>query len=253
MKKIKTNDLIWKHILDSINYSGKDIIITANQIKNNKKTWSGIDNQFEPRLLCKQDSSYNRPNIFINNGLFILPIKNGEYLITKTNLYKELDYTKTDIININKKNSLILDFSSESSIISNLRYSGLFESNEYFNEEIMFSNYSVKQRCSLNTFLGDKEISILGVQIETDAYFESKNKIIIIEGKKINNLKDFGIKQLYFPFRTIYEKVKDKKEIISLFINKDKNNIIHIWKYIFIDPIVFTSIKNISYNKYKFN
>lgn len=43
------------------------------------------------------------------------------------------------------------------------------------------------------------------------------------------------------------------KEIISLFINIDKNKIINIWKFVFVDPLVMTSIKCIGYNKYSFN
>lgn len=40
---------------------------------------------------------------------------------------------------------------------------------------------------------------------------------------------------------------------MTLFINKDKNNVIHIWKFEFENQLVMTSIKNTEYHKYKFD
>ena len=110
-----------------------------------------------------------------------------------------------------------------------------------------------RHRCSFATKIGNKDIQIEGSQYETDSCYESENKILLIEGKSVNNIDSFNIRQLYYPYRTIYDKVKDKKEIISLFINKDKNNVIHIWKFVFENPLVMTSIKNISYHTYQFD
>jgi len=43
------NNNVWIHIFKEIKYDGKnDIIITATQIKNCKKTWNGNNCQFEP-------------------------------------------------------------------------------------------------------------------------------------------------------------------------------------------------------------
>jgi hypothetical protein len=65
-------------------------------------------------------------------------------------------------------------------------------------------------------------------------------------------MSTFNIRQLYYPYRTIYDKVKGRKEIMCLFINKNKDNSIHIWKFEFTNPLEMTSIKNIGYDKYKF-
>ena len=43
------------------------------------------------------------------------------------------------------------------------------------------------------------------------------------------------------------------KEIMTLFINKDKNNVIYIWKFEFENPLVMTSIINRGYHKYEFD
>jgi len=248
----------WECILKFVNYQDEidDILVTAEQIKEAGKLNKHIKSQFEPRLLCKQDTEDGRPEIFKKYGLYIIAVKNGTYLLTKTNIYMINNYD--DLIppmEIEKNlNSLLLSIgNSETSLLDNLRYSGLFEDETYLAEEILFGPLlNGRHRCSFETIIGDKKITIEGVQYETDSCYESKNKVLLIECKSIPS-KSFNIRQLYFPYRSIYDMVGDKKEIISLFITKDKKNIIHIWKYIFENPLVMTSIKCIGYNKYKFN
>lgn len=128
--KQSTKNKIWKHIFNEIKYNGNnEIIITADEIKKCGKTWKGVSNQFEPRLLCKQDYVEDKPQIFKDYNLSIISIKNGEYLLTKNTIYFNLEYSKEKIYKIKKNNkSLLLNITnSESSLIDNLRYSGLFE------------------------------------------------------------------------------------------------------------------------------
>ena len=35
----------------------------------------------EVHFLCKQDTREDRPNVFIDNNSFLLPVKNGTYVI----------------------------------------------------------------------------------------------------------------------------------------------------------------------------
>lgn len=255
--KQSSKNNIWKHIFNEIKYNGdKEIVITAEEIKKCGKTWKGKNNQFEPRLLCKQDCVEDKPEIFKDYNINIISIKNGEYLLTKNVIYFNLEYPKVKINEIKKNDdSLLLNIgNSESSLIDNLRYSGLFEKSQYLGEKILFGSLlNGRHRCSFKTKIGTKEVDIEGSQYETDACYESKNKILLIECKGVNNLSSFNIRQLYYPYRTIYDKVNGMKEIITLFINKDKNNVIHIWKFEFENPIVMTSIKNTGYHKYEFD
>lgn len=196
------------------------------------------------------------PKIFTDYKINIISIKNGEYLLTKNSIYFNLEYPKVKINEIKKNNkSLLLNIgNSESSLIDNLRYSGLFEKSEYLGEKILYGPLlNGRHRCSFKTKIGNDEVEISGTQYETDACYESENKILLIECKGVNNLSSFNIRQLYYPYRTIYDMLQGKKEIITLFINKDKNNIIHIWKFEFENPLIFTSIKNIGYHKYIFD
>lgn len=249
------NNTIWEHILNTINYKGIDEkIITSKDIKNARDTWKGKKSQFEPRLLCKHDTYDTLPYIFKIYNICIISIKNGEYLLTKTHIYYDLEYKNDSaIIEIHRNmKSLILNIGqSESSYLDNLRYSGLFESKEYLNEPILFGSLlNGRHRCNFSMKLGDKNIDVKGSQYETDGCYESENKIIVIECKT-NKLNNFNIRQLYYPYRTIYNYVKDKKEIITLFITTYED-IIYIWKIIFTNLLDLTSIKCISYNRYKF-
>ena len=249
------NNTIWEHILNTINYKGIDEkIITSKDIKNARDTWKGKKSQFEPRLLCKHDTYDTLPYIFKTYNICIISIKNGEYLLTKTHIYYDLEYKNDSaIIEIHRNmKSLILNIGqSESSYLDNLRYSGLFESKEYLNEPILFGSLlNGRHRCNFSMKLGDKNIDVKGSQYETDGCYESENKIIVIECKT-NKLNNFNIRQLYYPYRTIYNYVKDKKEIITLFITTYED-IIYIWKIIFTNPLDLASIKCISYNRYKF-
>jgi hypothetical protein len=250
-----TKDNLWKHIFECIGYDGKcEKVITADDIKKSGKTWKGITNQFEPRLLCKQDTYDERPQIFKDNNLCILSIKNGEYLLTKNNIYFNLNYPekKTTLVKKHGKSLLLNIGDSECSLIDNLRYSGLFETEEYLSEPILYGPLlNGRHRCSFKTKIGDNDVDVTGSQFETDSCYESENKILLIEGKSHNDIKSLNMRQLYYPFRTIYDMIGNTKEIICLFINKNKDNSIHIWKFKFMNPLEMTSLKNTDYNKYK--
>jgi len=246
----------WEHILLSTNYKGEsECIITAKQIKECGKTWKGAASQFEPRLLAYQTSANARPNIFKTHGLSMIPIENGKYLLSKETIYKQLDYTNTQITYINKDtSSLILNIgNSETSLIDNLRYSGVFERAEILGEAITHGPLlNGRHRCNMEMKIGAKSLTISGVQYETDGCYESRNKVLLIEGKSSPTMIDsFNIRQLYFPYREVL-KVALKKEIVSLFIH-DYKGTIHIWKYSFADCNQFDSIKLEGHYMYKFN
>ena len=252
----KIQSLAWEFILNTVSCDGScDFTLTAEQIKEAGKANKTLKCQFEPRLLCKQDTFEDRPQIFKKLGLFIIAVENGTYKLIKQNIYQELKYSNVLALELERnKSSAVLNIgNSETSVIDNLRYSGLFESEEYLNEKILYGPLlNGRHRCTFETRIGENIYQIRGVQYETDSCYESENKILLIEGKS-GQPDSFNIRQLYFPYRTIYEAIKGCKEIICLFITKDKKDIIHIWKYTFENPLVMTSIKLVNYFRYKFN
>ncbi len=254
----ETTDEPWSHILTTINYYNQDsVCVTADDIKKAGKTWSGKANQFEPRLLAYQTSSQSRPDVFIKNNIYMLPIKNGTYMLTKHNIYKELTYdSTTPITKIGRDtSSLVLGIGqSETSLIDNLRYSGVFERPEILGEPITHGPLlNGRHRCDINLTLGGQDVEVRGVQYEVDSCFETKNKILLIEGKSSNKQIDsFNIRQLFFPYRVLKNMVGDKKEIVCLFIH-ELNSVVNVWKFGFTDFTAIDSINLIGHYKYTFN
>ena len=141
---------------------------------------------------------------------------------------------------------------SETSLIDNMRYSGIFE--DILGEPITHGPLlNGRHRMSpIDILLGEKQIHIQGVQYETDACFESQNKILIIECKKTATkpLSSFNIRQLYFPFCEVLRVVANNKKIICAFIHQIGSSI-HVWLYDFPVPNNFSSIVLIKSIVYK--
>ena len=230
-------------------------IISTKCIKACRDSWKGAASQFEPRILAKIDSLDEIPDVFQFYGINLISSTNATYLLTRAKIYHELEYKDHPLIKIpNCQESLLLSLGdSETSSIDKLRYSGLFETATYLNEPIIYGSLlGGRHRCSFDTHLQDVAISIKGVQFETDGCYESEHKCLLIEAKS-KDVKSFNIRQLYFPYRTIYDHMKGKKDILSLFITENKKTgVFHIWKFIFENPLVMSSLKCIGYNKYNF-
>jgi len=255
-KKATQNDL-WKHILEQNKYKGEDNFnLSAKDIKKCSSTWSGEKNQFEPRLLCYQGHFEELPEIFKEMGICIFSIKNGLYIITKQNIYEVLKYKEVPLNMLKRDNtSLVLRMgNSETSLIDNLRYSGVFESSNFMNESINHEGLLMgRHYCSFDMNINKQQHKIEGVQFETDKCYESDNCIMVIEGKSVlKKLESFNLRQLYFPFRYIYDKTNGKKKIICAFITQ-YNDIISIWKYTFTDHLNMSSISCTGLYEYKFS
>jgi hypothetical protein len=143
---------------------------------------------------------------------------------------------------------------SETTLIDNLRYSGVFERPEILGEKITHGPLlNGRHRISLDEMkLGSGTVSIQGVQYETDSCFESAGKILIIEGKSLaKQIDSFNIRQLYFPYYEAWRLSREQKEIVCLFIH-ELCGLIRVWKYTFSDPNRIDSIKLLGCYTYKF-
>jgi len=236
------DDIFDKHnILDEIDKKGF-FKITANQIKEHK----------EPRLMTKFDFSKSRPKIFKYNSLSILPIRNGGYIIGKFELYKKIVQNEIEptILEIPSYfESLDPDnVYSESNALNIAMISGMFE--DLIGEDI-HETISGRMRTNKFNFKVNNDEEIVGIevdrsQIEIDAGYESKSKLIIVEAK--NKLpKDFIIRQLYYPYR--YWQSKVNKTIIPVFLAYE-NGVYSAYVYKFNDPDNYNSIELIFERKY---
>jgi len=83
----KSNNGSWQKIFADYkilehDFNKSPFLISAQQIKKSCQRFKTTGAK-EVRILCKQDNRESRPKIFIENNLFILPIKNGQFVILK--------------------------------------------------------------------------------------------------------------------------------------------------------------------------
>ncbi len=76
-QKIFEDYKILEHDFDKSRY-----VLHASQIKRSCQNFKKTGEK-EVRILCKQDSREDRPDIFVQNNLFLLPVKNGFYNIIR--------------------------------------------------------------------------------------------------------------------------------------------------------------------------
>lgn len=240
----KTVVQLWEEIFDKYNILNKInengmFKITADQIREFK----------EPRLMAKFDYSKQLPSVFKNNGLGILPIKNGEYVIGKFNLFEKL--TGTGVENVEIKKVQLPDFIetidpdniySESNALNVALLSGMLS--DAFEEEL-FETVQGKMRTNefkfeINSLDNEvNSINVNGAAIEIDGGYEGRSKLVLIEAK--NNLPDdFIIRQLYYPYRFWKDKVA--KIVIPSFFAYE-NGIYNIFIYNFNDDNNYNSLK----------
>lgn len=231
------NDLqIKKH-----DFNKSPFIINANQIKNCVKDFDKTSEK-EVRVLCKQDSREERPDIFIENNLFILPTKNGEYIICKGDGYIDIPEINTQAVEYTSK----IDFEIKSAKIGNSEMQHLdfayasslirsFLQDDSLVLSIRGRKYTPQFNFNTNLY---KNINVVSVQTEVDAGFEGRNKIVLVEAKN-SNTKNVIIRQLYYPMRQW--SIHTQKEVITLFFEKRGQEFL-IWEFGFNDILNYNSI-----------
>ena len=106
-------DKIFKdYEINQHDFTKSPFYITAEQIKSSCQEFKKT-NEKEVRILCKQDKREDRPEVFVKNNLFLLPVKNGTYAIVKGEGYIDIP----NITSIGKPYSSKLDFKLETSEI----------------------------------------------------------------------------------------------------------------------------------------
>lgn len=222
------------------NFNISPFEITSRQIKDATAHFRNTNHK-EVRILCKQDSREDKPNIFIENGLFLLPKKNGEYYIIKGEGYIDIPPITTPPIVYNSQ----LDFSLETSLVGNSEMQHLdfayasslirtFMNDHSLVLTIRGRKYTPEFSFNVGNFL----IETRGVQTEVDAGYEGRNQVVLIEAKNSTS-RNTIIRQLFYPFKQWREHtVKDVK---CLFFEK-QGSLYNIWEFTFSDINNYNSI-----------
>ncbi|MCP4155358.1 MAG: hypothetical protein GY757_46965, partial [bacterium] len=232
----------WREINERLNYVAKiketgEFYITAKEIKKVR----------EPRLMAKFDHRVNRPQIFKDHDIAILPVTGASYKLLNFDSYMDSTYNKNQecitagfmerfqTIDIN-------DVRSEDKAIIIAHISGMIET--FTGEKELrltnkgkFGTKSFDFDITTHSF-GLKRIEVNSVGAELDAGFEG-DKFYIIEAK-MGKIDDFNIRQLYYPYR--YWSGRIKKDVVPLFFTYSDNTF-SFWEYRFPEPGHFNSIQ----------
>lgn len=203
----------------------------------------------EVRILCKQDTREDRPQVFIDNNLFLLPVKNGNYAIVKGEGYIDIPNINSDEILYNSK----IDFKLETSLVGDsemqhldFAYASSLIRTFMDDDSLVLTIRGRKYTPQFSFNVGHQKINIQSVQTEVDAGFEGRDKIVLIEAKN-SSTNNTIIRQLFYPFKQW--KTYTKKEVFTLFFEK-RGKHYFIWQYGFDNENDYNSIKLIKSARY---
>lgn len=248
------NNISWSKIFSDYkilnhNFDTSPFELSAQQIKIACQDFKDV-NQKEVRVLCKQDTRNDRPQIFIDNGLFILPVKNGYYKIIKGEGYVDIPSIETDINEYNSK----LDFKLDTSEIGNSEMQHLdfaYASSlirTFMNDESLVLTIRGRKYTPAFSFnVGKQIIETQSVQTEVDAGYEGRDKIVLIEAKN-SATNNTIIRQLFYPYKQW--KLHTKKDVFLLFFEK-RGDVFYIWQYGFSDEHNYNSIELVKSARYR--
>jgi len=247
-------DISWNKIAKDLNFKEHDfdkkpLEINAVDIKKSCENFvqEGIT---EPRLLCKQDTRESRPEIFKEMGLFILPKKNGQYLILKGEGYVDIP----EITSEPEVHQSILDFQLETTGVGNSEMQHLdfaYASSiiRTFTEDpsLVLTIRGRKYTPEFTFKVGPYEITTKSVQTEVDGGYEGRNSVVLVEAKNSHADNEI-IRQLYYPYRQWQEHTN--KKVTTLFFLRIED-LFYLWQFEFTDMYDYNSIKLLNSSRYK--
>lgn len=248
------NNEPWQAIFDKYkihqhNFDKSPYILTAQSIKEATHHFTRT-NQREVWVLCKQDTRADRPNVFVENGLFILPIKNGIYNIIKGEGYVDIP----EVTSVAQIYSSKLDFKLETYLIGNsemqhldFAYASSLIRTFMQDDSLLLTIRGRKYTPMFEFYVGNQLICTESVQTEIDAGYEGRNQVALVEAKNAQT-KNTIIRQLYYPFRQWQQHVS--KKVNMLFFEKQKD-FYSIWQFSFTNPMNYNSIELVKSAKFQ--
>ena len=206
----------------------------------------------EVRILCKQDSREDRPDIFQKHDLFLLPVKNGYYNIIKGEGYVDIPEIKKEISVYSSK----LDFQLDTAKIGNSEMQHLDYAYAASLIRTFMNDPSLVLTIRGRKYTPDFEFKVMkqiikvsSVQTEVDAEYEGRDQVVLIEAKNFN-ATNVIIRQLFYPFRQWQKQTK--KKVITLFFDKTRGEDVYsVWQFDFSDPSNYNSIKLVKSDKFR--
>lgn len=160
----------------------------------------------EPRLLAKMDSFAEIPPPLRQRGWSLLAVANDRYLIGELGVHFKLPENTEESESFSWSNPFdTLDpfaVSGESEACLLALHSGIIS--DFLGGVFQITNFGRMRTDSYDMGITVREelksVEVSGVQFELDAGFESDEKVVLLEMKKVPT-GSLNLRQLYFPFR----------------------------------------------------
>lgn len=248
------NSKSWEKIFKDYNISEHDFDkspfpISATQIKRACQEFKETGEK-EVRILCKQDTREERPKIFKDNDLFLLPVKNGHYSIIKGEGYVDIPKIETEATDYQSS----LDFSLDTSKVGNsemqhldFAYATSLIRTFMDDSSLVLTIRGRKYTPVFDFYVGNQQINVSSVQTEVDAGYEGKDQVVLIEAKN-STTSNVIIRQLYYPYRQ-WQDSTDKK-VVTVFFEK-QGSFYSFWVFEFQDLYQYNSITLVKSGKFQ--
>lgn len=235
------NDPAWEKL-----FTEHDILAKVSASGCFEITSEQINKYRESRLMTKFDHVSNLPKLFSDNDLSILPITRGSYVIGQFSAYEKVEYNP-DVKNIiipfpsHLESIDYSNISSESTALNCAYVTGIIK--DLAGEDVL---PTVSGRMSTNLFdftiegkTNPFNISVRNSQCEVDGGYEGNNVLLLFEAKK-EQVRDFLIRQLYYPYRLWENKIS--KQVVPIFLTHS-NDTYSFFIYNFEDPQNYNSLR----------
>ena len=228
------------HKIHEHNFDREPFYISAENIKEATRHFTKTTEK-EVRILCYQDKRETRPMIFQKNNLFLLPIKNGEYIIVRGEGYVDIPEIKSKMIEYKSKLGFKLDTSTVGSSEMqhiDFAYAQSIIRTFLHDESLVLTIRGRKYTPEFSFRINQNQILVKGVQTEVDAGYEGEDQVVLIECKNKNST-NIIIRQIFYPFKQW--KHYTQKNVKTLFFEK-RDNVFSLWHFEFKDPDDYNSI-----------
>ncbi len=251
------SDIAWQAIFEKYgihkhDFSQRPYFLSADQIKAATQRFKRTSDR-EVRILCKQDHRDERPQIFVQHNLFILPVKNGEYALLQGEGYVDIPEIENPVVDYSPQ----LPFPLYSSHIGNsemqhLDYAYAISIIRDFvgDPTLVLTIRGRKYTPPFDFYFGQykEPIHVASVQTEVDAGYEGKERLVLIEAKN-RSKNNVIIRQLYYPFRQWTTHVAQKS--VSVIFFEKKGDEYKLWLFEFEEPQRYDSIKLVRSARYR--
>lgn len=244
------NDVAWEQLFEKYDILSRIERETAAEI-----TAAQINEFREARLMTKFDHRRNLPELFLKNGLSILPITRGSYLISHFDAYADIRETDGHVHKVSFPGYIeSIDYeniTSEAMAINCAYVSGILA--DFMEDENLLPTVSGRMSSDVFSFHINNtktkqpfHVTVANSQVEIDGGYEGSKSLSIIEAK--NSISDdFLIRQLYYPYRLWKNSIsKTIKPIFMIY----SNGIFNLYEYAFQDPDNYNSIALVKQKNY---